>query len=63
MRAVSTYPDRGAARGGPFTSAIFDQHHAASAQSQWRKVAVPLRPKLPKLGGAMDQPKPMLTVY
>src|SRR6202007_1487281 len=37
-----------------FIATAFAQDDAAAAKAQWRKVADQLRPKLPKLAGAMD---------
>jgi transposase-like protein len=43
--------------------AAFAQDDAASAQSQWRKVADQLRPKLPKLADLLDEAETDVLAY
>ena len=42
-----------------FIATALVQDDAETARTQWRKVADPLRPKLPKLAGFLTRPRPM----
>jgi putative transposase len=46
-----------------FIATAFAQNDAAAAKAQWRKVADQLRPKLPKLGAAMDEAEADVLAY
>ena len=46
-----------------FIATAFAQDDAASASTQWRKVADQLRPKLPKLAALMDEAEPDVLAY
>ena len=64
MRNVSGHAGKSARRVvNAFMGAAFAQDDAASAQSQWRKVADQLRPKLPKLAGLLDEAETDVLAY
>jgi transposase-like protein len=64
MRNVSAHAGKSARRVvNAFMGAAFAQDDAASAQSQWRKVADQLRPKLPKLAGLLDEAETDVLAY
>jgi len=64
MRNVSAHAGKSARRVvTAFMGAAFAQDDAASAQSQWRRVADQLRPKLPKLAGLLDEAETDVLAY